>query len=64
MKISKILSVGDYVYSAYDGRPMKVQQMNEDGFETEEDFLTGMSIIYYFICTSRLINGRQKNERN
>lgn len=38
MKISKILSVGDYVYSGYDGRPMKVLQMNKDGFETEEDF--------------------------
>ena len=38
MKVSKLLSVGDYVYSAYDGRPMKVFQMNEDGFETEEDF--------------------------
>ena len=40
MKISKILSAGDYVYSAYDGRPMKVIRMDETGFETEEDFFS------------------------
>ena len=38
MNISKILKVGDYVYSASNGQAMKVLKLDEKGFETEEDY--------------------------
>ena len=37
-KVQKILSVGDYVFSAMGGQKMKVLSMSDVGFETEEDF--------------------------
>lgn len=37
-KISKLLSVGDFVYSAADGSPIRVINKDEFGFETEEDY--------------------------
>lgn len=36
--ISKLLSVGDFVYSAANGKPMKVISKDSSGFETEEDY--------------------------
>lgn len=38
MKISSVLSVGDYVYSSANGKPMKVTRVYDCGFETEDDF--------------------------
>jgi len=37
-KVSKLLSVGDFVYSAANGKPMKVINKDSSGFETEEDY--------------------------
>ena len=34
----KLLRVGDYVYSAYNGQQMKITEIFPDGFNTEEDF--------------------------
>ena len=36
--VKKILKVGDTVYSACDGKEMKVLSMDDIGFDTEEDF--------------------------
>jgi hypothetical protein len=38
VKISKILSVGENVYSAANGKPMKVTRIYSYGFDTEEDY--------------------------
>lgn len=38
MSISKVLSVGDMVYSAANGQPLKVTKVYSVGFETEEDY--------------------------
>lgn len=38
MKISKVLSVGDFVYSSANGEPMKVTRFYDCGFDTEDDF--------------------------
>ena len=45
-KVKKILSVGDYVYSAT-GIKMKVISKSALGFETEEDFLLMMNTENY-----------------
>ena len=37
-KISKILQVGDEVYSAANGQPMKVTRIYSVGFETDVDY--------------------------
>ncbi len=39
-KISKLLNVGDFVYSAANGNPMKVISKDLSGFETEEDYFS------------------------
>lgn len=39
-KISKLLKVGENVYSAANGLPMKVTRMYSCGFETEEDYFS------------------------
>ncbi len=38
MKISKILEVGNTVYSSANGKPMKVTKIYSDGFDTEDDY--------------------------
>jgi hypothetical protein len=38
VKISKVLSVGDFVYSSANGKPMKVTKVCDCGFYTEDDF--------------------------
>ena len=38
MRVSSVLEVGDVVYSAANGLPMKVTGMYSCGFETEEDY--------------------------
>lgn len=38
MKISSVLSVGDVVYSAGNGQPMKVTRIHTCGFDTEDDY--------------------------
>ena len=37
-QIKKFLSIGDKVYSAQGGREMVVVKIDNDGFETEEDY--------------------------
>lgn len=39
-RISKLLSVGDFVFSAANGMPMKVISKDSSGFETEEDYFS------------------------
>ena len=40
MKISKVLSVGDVVYSAANGQPIKVKKIRSNGFDTEEGYFS------------------------
>ena len=37
-QIKKLLSVGDVVYSAQGGREMVVTNIEDDGFETDQDY--------------------------
>ena len=37
-KIAKVLSVGDVVFSAANGKPMKVIKIYSDGFDTDDDY--------------------------
>ena len=37
-QVKKLLSVGDTVYSARGGQKMKVIRIDENGFQTEEDY--------------------------
>ena len=39
-KIFKLLSVGDTVYSALNGKPMKVTKFYFVGFATDEDYFS------------------------
>lgn len=39
-KIQKLIAVGDFVYSANNGKPMKIKEINSVDFYTEEDFFT------------------------
>ncbi len=49
--VKRILSVGDVVYSAT-GKEMKVISMNDEGFETEEDFFFYTEVRKLFFLTS------------
>lgn len=40
MKISKILNVGDTLYSATNGQPMKVTRIYSCGFDTDVDYFS------------------------
>ena len=40
MKVSSVLKVGDCVYSAANGQPMKVTRIYACGFNTEEGYFS------------------------
>lgn len=40
MKISSVLKVGDTVYSATNGQPMKVTRVYSCGFDTDVDYFS------------------------
>lgn len=40
MQISKVLRVGDVVYSSINGQPMKVTKVYSVGFDTEVDYFS------------------------
>ena len=40
MQISSVLRVGDVVYSATNGQPMKVIDVYPDGFDTDVDYFS------------------------
>ena len=37
-KLKKLLRIGDMVYSANNGAPMKIKEIDNEGFSTEEDY--------------------------
>ena len=48
-QIRKLLEIGDTVYSAQGGVEMKVTQIDNEGFETEEDYFLFSEVreLYY-----------------
>lgn len=63
-RIQKLLSIGDLVYSAANGKPMKVIRIDSVGFETEEDWFSYDDVRSLFFLTKRgyiKSRGRNKN---
>lgn len=52
-KIKKLLKVGDTIYSASGGEPMKVISIGSSGFETEFGFFSYDEIRKLFFLTKR-----------
>lgn len=65
-KIQKLLSVGDYVYSAANGQPLKVTRIFSTGFEAGGEYYSfDEHNVLYFLHEStykwRVKHGRNKS---
>ena len=63
MKISKILKVGDTVFSSKNGQPMKVTRIYSTGFDTEEDYFSFDEHRVLFYLTKRGYLDSVKNSK-
>lgn len=62
-KIQKLLTVGDYVYSANNGKPMRVISIGSTGFSTEEYRFSYDDVRLLFFLTKRgYIESRGRNK--
>ena len=52
-KLKKLLRIGDMVYSANGGTPMKITAMDDDGFSTEEDYFFFEEVRKLFFLTKK-----------
>ena len=52
-KLKKLLRIGDMVYSAKGGTPMKITAMDDDGFSTEEDYFFFEEVRKLFFLTKK-----------
>lgn len=52
-KLKKLLDINDVVYSASNGAPMKINEFDDDGFYTDEDYFSFDEIRELFFLTKR-----------
>ena len=57
-QIRKLLSIGDIVYSAQGGAEMVVTRIEDDGFETDQDYFTYDEVRKLFWLT---LNGYKRS---
>lgn len=64
MQISSVLQVGDTVYSASNGQPMKVIDVYTDGFDTDVDYFSYDEHRKLFWLTMRCYLDSIKGDKN
>ena len=55
-KIRKLLSVGDTVYSAANGKPMMVSEMGEYGFTADEEYFEYDEVRKLYYLTKKVMS--------
>ena len=52
-KLKKLLQIGDMVYSSNNGAPMKIKEIDNEGFSTEEDYFFFEEVRELFFLTKK-----------
>lgn len=63
-KLKKLLQIGDTVYSANNGTPMKIKEIGDEGFSTEEDFFFFEEVRKLFFLTKKGYEWSVVDDRN